>query len=51
MGGKLLRGQLKSHIIRYEISCEETLEIEYFLAFETLENEKTFDQEDWVSTV
>ena len=31
--GTLLRGKLKSHIMRYDIKCEKSLNIEYVLAF------------------
>lgn len=27
VNGKLLRGKIKSHLVRYEISCEQVVEI------------------------
>lgn len=34
--GQILRGKLKSHLVRYEIKCEHTINIEYVLGFQNL---------------
>jgi len=37
---KLLRGKLKSHLVRYEISGEEVVRIEYFISFKEFQQMK-----------
>lgn len=49
--GKLLRGKVKSHIVRYDISCEKVIQIEYFIAFKNLEQMTENPEEDWVSAI
>lgn len=51
MQGHLLRGKLKSHILRYELTAEQTLTIEYVLSFPQLENHIKAPEDDWVSAV
>lgn len=48
---KLLRGKLKSHLARYEISCEQVINIEYFIAFREFEHMKESPAEDWISSL
>jgi hypothetical protein len=40
VGGKLLRGKIKSHVVRYEIGCEDVLDVEYFVAFREFQQSK-----------
>jgi len=35
IGGELLRGKIKSHLVRHSISSEGVVEVEYFLAVAT----------------
>lgn len=49
INGKLLRGKIKSHLIRYEISVEQIVEIQYFVAYVEFGGKEEGVVEDWVS--
>ena len=51
VNGKLLRGKLKSHLVRYDISCEQTVQIEYFVAFREFQQMKESPVQDWVAAL
>ena len=47
----LLRGELKSHILRHELTGEQTLHIEYIISFPNLTAHDKQKEEDWVSSI
>jgi WD40 repeat protein len=47
----LLRGELKSHILRHELTGEQTLHIEYIISFPNLTAHNKQKEEDWVSSI
>jgi hypothetical protein len=49
--GKLLRGELKSHILRHELTAEQTLHVEYVLSFPNINNHQKSQEDDWVSSI
>lgn len=42
---------MKSHLIRYNISSEQTIEIEYFIAVYAPEQKNQNQEDDWISTI
>ena len=48
---KLLRGELKSHLLRYELTAEKTLHIEFTLSFPNINDHSKTKEEDWVSAI
>lgn len=51
MEGKLLRGELKSHILRHELTGEQTLHIEYIISFPNFTAHNKQKEDDWVSSL
>lgn len=47
----MLRGELKSHILRHELTAEQTLHIEYVVSFPNLNAHKQKKEEDWVASI
>ena len=51
IGGELLRGKIKSHLVRHTISSEGVVEVEYFLAVGTPKEIHQAPEEDWISSL
>ena len=49
--GQLLRGELKSHIIRHNLTAEQTLHIEYVLSFPNIDQHSKSPEQDWISSI
>ena len=44
-------GNIKSHLVRYEISCEQVIDIQYVLAFVEYDEETQTPVQDWISCI
>ena len=51
IGDEILRGKIKSHLIRYSIGSEQTLDIEYFLAIYAPQEKNENQEDDWISVI
>ena len=51
IGGELLRGKIKSHLVRHNISTEGVVDVEYFLAVGTPKETHKTPEEDWISSL